>query len=106
MTRVRNLRDLLDENGQIPELSDDALELLFFLGEIVEAATLAYYRPMALAGEICRATIDGRKCEGEIEAWVSVETKNIGWECLKCGEEGIISEWADTIWDLRIYIRH
>ena len=81
-------------------------ENLFFLGEIVEAASLAYYQPMTLAGDICRATIDGKKCGGEIETWVSAESKNVGWECIECGEEGIISEWADTIWDLRIYIRH
>ena len=106
MTMVTNLRDFLDENGKIPELSKETMELLFFLGEIVEAASLAYYQPMTLAGEICRATIDGKKCEGEIEAWVCAESKDVAWMCLECGEEGIIRQWADTIWDLRIYILH
>ena len=106
MTVVTNIRHFLDENGDIPELPLEAKELLFFLGDIIEAASLAYDQPMTLVGEICRATIDGNKCEGEIEAWIDPENNNVIWECLECGADGTISEWVDTVWDRRNYIRH
>lgn len=106
MTLVANLRHFLTENDEIPDLPPEAKELLQFLGEIVEAASLAYDQPVTLAGEICRAITDGKKCGGEIETWVSAENNSIGWECLECGEDGIISDWEGTTWDRRDYVRH
>ena len=40
MTIVTNIRHFLDENDEIPELPLEAQELLSFLGEVVEAASL------------------------------------------------------------------
>ena len=106
MTMVTNIRHFLDENGEIPELPQEAKELLSFLGTIVEAASLDHDQPMTLVGEICHANTDGKKCRGEIEAWIDTESNSIGWECLECEEDGSISEWEGTVWDRRNYVRH
>ena len=106
MTMVTNIRHFLDESGEVPKLPHEAKELLSFLSAIVEAASLDHDQPMTLVGEICRAIIDGKKCKGEIEAWINTESNSIGWECLQCEEDGTISEWEDTAWDRRNYVRH
>ena len=106
MTMVTNLRHFLDEEDEIPNLPLEAMTLLSFLGSIVEAATIAYDKPITMADVNCRAAVDGKTCLGEIETWVYAENNNIGWECLECGDDGIISEWVGTIWDRRDYVRH
>lgn len=103
---LTNLRHFLDENGELPDLTPEAGELLSFLASVVEAATLAYDLPVTLAGELCRARIKGKLCKGEIETWVYADNNQIGWECLECGNEGIISGWEGTAWDRRDYILH
>ena len=80
MIMVTNIRNFLDENGEIPELPQEAKELLSFLCAIVEAASLDHDQPMTLVGEICRANTDGKKCKGEIEAWIDPDSNSICWE--------------------------
>jgi hypothetical protein len=101
-----NIRHFLDENDEVPDLTPEAQELLYFLADIVEVATISYDRPLTLAEKRCRAVIDGKRCEGDIEVWVYFENNQIGWECLECGEEGIVTDWERTPWDRRDYVRH
>jgi hypothetical protein len=106
MAIITNIQHFLDENGEVPDLPFEAQELLNFLSAIVEAATIAYDRPITLAGIKCRNIIKGKPCSGEIEVWVYAENNEIGWECLDCGEEGVITHWEGTPWDKRNYTRH
>ena len=106
MTMMTNIRHFLDENDEAPNLSQDAKELLNFLSGIIESASTAYDTPVTLANVKCLKTVNEKSCSGEIEVWVFPEDNRIGWECLECGDEGIISNWEGTQWDKRNYIRH
>ena len=106
MAMITNIRHFMDENGEVPDLPLEAKELLNFLTSIIEAATIEYGSPVTLAAVNCRKLIVGKPCSGEIEVWVYTEDNQIGWECLECGDEGVISHWEGTTWDRRNYTRH
>ncbi len=96
----------MDENGKIPDMPLEAQELVSFLSAIIEAASKEYGSPVVFADTKCRSMINGKSCTGDIEAWVYAEDNLIGWECLECGDEGVISHWEGTPWDKRIYTCH
>ena len=106
MTMITNIQHFLGENGEAPELPVEAENLLRFLSAIIEAATIDYARPITFADTNCRLVNNGIRCPGDIEVWVFPENNHIGWECLECGEEGVITNWEGTPWDKRSYVRH
>lgn len=106
MTMVTNIRHFLDEKGKVLGLPPEAEELVKFLADIIESATMGYDRPATMADVKCRKCIEGKACDGEVEVWVYADTNEIGWECLDCAEEGIITHWEGTQWDRRNYTRH
>ncbi len=103
---ITNIRHFMDEDGKIPDLPAEAQELIRFLTAIIEAAIIAYDRPVTLSSTPCRKVIEGELCSGEIEVWVDADDNHIGWECLVCGDESIINEWEGTPWDNRNYTLH
>ena len=98
---VTNIQHFLDENGEVPDIPLEAQELLRFLLAIIEAASTNYDVPVAFADTKCRCVVNGNTCDGDIEVWVYAEDNRIGWECLECGDEGVISHWEGTHWDKR-----
>jgi hypothetical protein len=106
MAMITDIRHFMDENGEVPELPLEAKELLNFLTAIIEAATIEYESPVTLSAVNCRKLIVGKSCSGEIEVWVYTEDNQIDWECLECGDEGVISHWEGTPRDRRDYTRH
>jgi len=106
MVMITNIKHFLEEDGTVPELPKEAKELVNFLSVIIESASSNYAVPLSFAATNCRCIIDGKSCTGEIEVWVYPEDNRIGWECLECGDEGIISEWEGTLWDKRNYTCH
>lgn len=104
MTMITNLQHFLNENGQTASLTPEAEELLHFLGKVVEAATLDEDYPVTFADAQCRNS--QHVCQRDIEVWMDPDTHNIGWECLECGDEGIITGWEGTWWDKRTYTKH
>ena len=106
MTMITNILHFMGEDGEAPDLPIEAKELLNFLTAIIEAATIEYERPVTQSSTGCRQVINGKPCPGEIEVWVYAENNQIGWECKKCGDEGVITHWEGTPWDKRIYTRH
>jgi len=103
---IANLRHFLDEDGNLPDLTAEALSLFGFLSQIVEAATLAYALPLTVVEDHCNAIVNGRICKSPIEVWINFDTSEIGWECVECDHEGVILEWSGTTWDRRDYVRH
>ncbi len=103
---VTNIQHFLDEDGKIPRLPPEARELFLFLTKVIEVATIHYGQPLALAEMACRRTSEGEDCEGEIEVWILYEDNSIGWECTECRDEGIITNWEGTQWDMRKQIIH
>lgn len=106
MVMITNIKHFLDENGDVPDLPMEALELVKFLSAIIESASSHYEVPLSFSVTKCRCIVDGKSCAGEIEVWVYAEDNRIGWECLECGDEGVISEWEGTLWDKRNYTCH
>jgi len=106
MATITNIQHFLDENGEVPNISQEATELLIFLSAVIEAASSKYDSPVTFANTKCRNMTDGESCPGEIEVWVYAEDNTIGWECLECGEEGVVTHWEGTQWDKRNYTRH
>jgi len=106
MAMTTNIQHFMDGNEEVPDLPLEAKELLSFLAAIIEAATIEYERPVTLSEKTCRNIIKGVPCPGEIEVWVNAEDNQIGWECLECGDEGVITHWEGTPWDKRNYTRH
>jgi len=96
MAMITNIQHFLGENGEVPELPPEAMELLRYLSAIIEAATIEYARPITFADTKCRSVINGKSCPKDIEVWVYAENNQIGWECLECGEEGVITNWGGT----------
>jgi hypothetical protein len=88
------------EDGRLPqELPGPALRLVEYLGRIVAAVTGA--EPDDPLGVRCRRRPGRRPCPGEIEGYIVPASNAIYWECLVCGDKGLISNWENTIWDLR-----
>ncbi len=106
MVMVTNIQHFLDEDGKTPRLPPEARELFLFLTKVIEVATIHYGQPLALAEMDCRRTSEGEDCEGEIEVWILYEDNSIGWECTECRDEGIITDWEGTQWDMRKQIIH
>ena len=106
MAMITNIQHFMDEKGEVPDLPLEAKELLSFLTAIIETATIEYERPVTLSAIKCRKLKMKKRCSGEIEVWVYAENNQIGWECLECGDEGIISHWEGTLWDRRHLSRH
>jgi len=103
---ITNICHFLDGNGEVPDLPIEAQRLLRFLSTIIEAATIAYDEPITVADVTCQNETDGETCAGLIEVWVDAENNEIGWECVECGEEGVVTHWERTRWDKRNYTCH
>ena len=106
MVMITDIQHFLDDDGEVPNLSAEAMNLLGFLTAVVERASEKYDAPISFLEGGCRCEVDGEPCPGEVEVWVFAEDNRIGWECLECGDEGIISNWEGTQWDRRNYTRH
>ena len=106
MAMITNIQHFMDGSKAAKKLTKEAKELLTFLAAIIEAATIAYGQPMTVSTAACRKDINGQTCFGNIEIWVDVATNHIGWKCVECGDDGVISHWEGTPWDKRNYTRH
>jgi hypothetical protein len=106
MALIINIQHFLNEDGEVLELNPEEMGLLNFMIAIIDSASFAYERPVSLANVNCCAVNDGERCGGEIEVWIDPDSHEIGWECLECEDEGIITNWEGTQWDRRDPVRH
>ena len=106
MTEVTDLQNYLDDDGLIDDdnIKDPALAI--FLTAIVESASANDRLPLTMADAECLGTHNNELCLGEVETWIYAENGYIGWECLKCGETGAISNWEGGRWDMRDATTH
>lgn len=106
-TWITDLTHFLENGRLLRELPGPALRLVEYLGKIVAAVTSA--EPDDPLGVRCRRRPGRRPCPGEIEGYVDPQSNAIHWACLVCGDNGLISNWENTMWDLREaheYTRH
>ncbi len=87
---MTDARHFLDDKGAIGPKAGPGRSLADFLGSIIVAATLpvsAAKRPRCF------------KCAGAVKA-VAGATGAIEWQCSTCAEEGRITNWQNTLWDM------
>ena len=82
-----------------PDIPGPARQLGEHLGSIVAAATAG---DTAWESAVpCRRRPANRRCPGRIIVVCTQPGTPIGWHCGRCGDDGTISNWAATPYDLR-----
>jgi hypothetical protein len=101
-TWVTDLRHFLNEEGIVPpDLPLPAERLAYYFGSIVKAVTSHKNLCLSPSGIRCRRRPKHRRCPGEILAFIDGEhNAAIRWQCPVCNDNGFISGWQESPWDL------
>lgn len=95
---VSDLRHFLD----IPdEASGPARKMAEHLGFVVRAATAGEAGVSWVSALPCRRRPGHQPCRGNIAVFRAHLPAPIEWRCTFCGDEGVISGWEDSPFDLR-----
>jgi hypothetical protein len=95
---VSDLRDFLGITDDAP---GPARKMAEHLGFVVRAATAADAGNSWLTALTCRRRPGNRPCTGHIAVFRADLPAPIQWQCSACGDEGVISGWEDSPFDLR-----
>jgi hypothetical protein len=99
-TWVTDIRHFLDESGNLAQESEVSLRFAEFQVAII--ALISHPEPVPEQLRVaCRRRPDRKPCQGHIEGHIDPDLKVIAWWCPVCGDNGFISNWQDTLWDLR-----
>lgn len=99
-TWVTDLTHFIDETGGLHHLlTGPGRNLALHMTAIVATATTEGGE--GSAGEVrCRRRPNRRPCIGTIEYRLWPDER-ITWGCPECGDNGVISNWQSTAWDMR-----
>lgn len=95
---VSDLRRFLDMPDDAP---GPARKMADQLGNIVRAATAADTGSSWVSALPCRRRPGHRPCPGHIAVFRADLPAPIQWACSSCDDEGVISGWQDSPFDLR-----
>jgi hypothetical protein len=95
---VSDLRHFLDLPDDVP---GPARKMAEQLGNVVRAATAAEAGTAWVSALPCRRRPGRRPCPGRIAVFRPDLPARIEWRCTCCGDEGVISGWEGTYFDLR-----
>lgn len=95
---VSDLRHFLDVDDDSPA---PARRMAAQLGAIVKAATSREAGESWVSGIACTRRPGRRPCPGRIGIHRSQVPASIRWECIACGDEGLIHGWEGSYADLR-----
>lgn len=95
---VTDLRHFL---GIADEAPGPARKLAQYLGFVVRAATAADAGTPWISALTCRRRPGNRPCPGHVVVFRTVLPAPIEWHCSACSDEGVISGWEDSLFDLR-----
>jgi len=95
---VSDLRHFLDMPDDAP---GPARKMAEQLGNVVRAATAAEAGAAWVSALPCRRRPGRRPCPGRIAVFRPDLPARIEWRCTSCGDEGVISGWEGTYYDLR-----
>jgi hypothetical protein len=95
---VTDLHHLLDLP---PDAPGPARRLAGHLGNIVRAATAGDAGTAWHSALPCRRRPGNRACPGQMIVQRIQAGEPIGWQCSKCDDAGVISNWEDSVFDLR-----
>ena len=98
MVLKANLRQFLDENGNVLALTEQAKTVFNFLSHIVSSVSEDIEKPLIEVDLKCSARGDDLSCEGGIEA-TCIAIDMIEWHCDSCEASGTISHWQGSLWD-------
>lgn len=98
-TWITDITDFLDEDGYIAPESGPGLRFAEFLTSIISMIT--HPPPLPEPFKVsCRRRPNRKPCSGIIEGDEDPETEALVWWCPECGDNGTLSNWQGTIWDL------
>lgn len=95
---VSDLRHFLDLPDDAPGPARNMAEQL---GNVVRAATAAEAGTAWVSALPCRRRPGRRPCPGHIVVFRPHLPARIEWHCNSCGDEGVISGWEGSYFDLR-----
>lgn len=95
---VADLQHFLDLD---PDTPGPARKLAEHLTGIVAAASAGHAQTVWETALLCPRRPGNRRCPGRISVACPQPDQPIGWRCGHCGDDGTISNWADSIYDLR-----
>jgi hypothetical protein len=95
---VTDLQHFLDLSQDAP---GPARRLAVHLSNIVRAATAGDFGATWESALPCRRRPANRRCPGRIIVLRTESDAPIRWQCSVCGDEGVISNWEDSPFDLR-----
>jgi len=95
---VSDLRHFLDMPDDAP---GPAVRMARQLGLIVRAATARQAGRPWVCGVSCKRRPNHRACLGRIAVFRTDVPASIEWRCAVCGDEGIVSGWERSPFDLR-----
>lgn len=99
-TWITDMRDFLDGAMGLPELPGPARRIADYFGAIVIAMSDLLPETMVRTHVRCRRRPGRRPCAGRLEAVIDAESR-IRWQCPACGDNGVLSGWQRTPWDMR-----
>jgi hypothetical protein len=95
---VADLQHFLDLG---PDTPGPARKLAEHLTGIVAAASAGDAHTLRETALPCPRRPGNRRCPGRISVVCPQSDQPIGWRCSHCGDDGTISNWAGSIYDLR-----
>ena len=94
---ITNFIHYLDATGNIPkQMPREARELANFLALVVDSTTKT--KQSSLTSTDIRCFIKG--CYATVKSTLRPEANEIYWYCPDCENEGVISQWEGTRWDI------
>jgi len=105
MTLKVDLRQFLDEKGNLLLLTEQASTVFKFLSEIVlsvsqESGVHTIEQPFNSVNLRCSTRGFALSCLGDIEARTS-SSGTIEWHCDTCEAAGTILNWQGSLWDMQ-----
>jgi hypothetical protein len=95
---VADLRHFLDIPDEAP---GPARKMAEHLGFVIRVATAGEAGAPWVSALTCRRRPANRPCAGHIAVFRAALPAPIEWRCTACGDEGVISGWEDSLYDLR-----
>lgn len=98
-TYITDITHFLDDEGYIVPESGPGLRFAEYLTSII--SMISHPPPLPEEFKVkCRRRPHRKPCNGIIEGDEDPETGALVWWCPECLDNGTISNWQGTIWDL------